>query len=155
MALSIAFAATLFSCHKVHNISAILEWLIAFLFTFYLLSFAVDLYPAVGADKGDFAVEKGYDVEGFPLHRDSNDTANRDPPAASVNENEAVSPRQHYNTMEIGRTGGATMMGTGPEAREMEQRQDTTMAATSQGPLGRNAMRHVDDVGRPHQDNIR
>ena len=43
--LAIAFGVLLFKGNK--NIGAILEWLLAFLFTFYILTFLVDLLPAV------------------------------------------------------------------------------------------------------------
>lgn len=44
-ALAVAFAALAGSHY--HNGGAILEWTIAFVFSFYVFSFAVDLYPAV------------------------------------------------------------------------------------------------------------
>jgi hypothetical protein len=43
VALSIAFGVTMF--RKVTNVAAVLEWLIAFVFTFYVLSFFFDLRP--------------------------------------------------------------------------------------------------------------
>lgn len=42
--LAIVFAATSFTHKK--NIAAYFEWVIAFIFTFYILSFVVDLWPA-------------------------------------------------------------------------------------------------------------
>jgi len=43
--LAIAFISTNFK--KAYNAAAVLEWAVAFIFTFYLLSFVVDLFPAV------------------------------------------------------------------------------------------------------------
>ena len=43
--LAIAFAATNFK--KARNAAAVLEWTIAFIFTFYVFSFFIDLLPAV------------------------------------------------------------------------------------------------------------
>jgi hypothetical protein len=42
--LAIAFISTTFTRH--YDAGAILEWSIAFVFSFYVFSFAVDLYPA-------------------------------------------------------------------------------------------------------------
>ncbi|KAL8713492.1 MAG: hypothetical protein Q9220_002354 [cf. Caloplaca sp. 1 TL-2023] len=42
--LAVVFVATTFSKHK--NIGAIFEWIIALIFTFYVLTFFVDLLPA-------------------------------------------------------------------------------------------------------------
>lgn len=44
VALAIVFAATTFSTKK--NVAAVFEWTIAFIFTFYVLTFFVDLLPA-------------------------------------------------------------------------------------------------------------
>ncbi|KAL9624470.1 MAG: hypothetical protein Q9160_001433 [Pyrenula sp. 1 TL-2023] len=43
--LAIAFAATMFTTKQ--NAAGVLEWIIAFIFTFYILSFTVDLLPGV------------------------------------------------------------------------------------------------------------
>ncbi|KAI1377393.1 Frag1/DRAM/Sfk1 family-domain-containing protein [Hypoxylon crocopeplum] len=43
--LAIAFVVTNF--RGLYNAAAILEWIIAFIFSFYIFSFCVDLYPAV------------------------------------------------------------------------------------------------------------
>jgi len=43
--LAIAFASTMFGSHQ--NAAAVLEWAIAFIFTFYILSFVLDLLPSV------------------------------------------------------------------------------------------------------------
>jgi hypothetical protein len=47
--LAIAFAACNFT--KAKNAAAVIEWLIAFIFSFYVFSFYVDLYPAVRTRK--------------------------------------------------------------------------------------------------------
>jgi len=47
LCLAIAFAAT-FASSNHRDVAAILEWTIAFIFTGYILSFLVDLAPAVG-----------------------------------------------------------------------------------------------------------
>jgi len=55
LVLAIAFAST-FSNDSHQDVAAILEWVIAFIFTGYALSFLIDLVPAVkthGARKGD------------------------------------------------------------------------------------------------------
>lgn len=44
VALAIAFVSTNWS--KTYNAAAVLEWTVAFIFTFYLASFIVDLWPA-------------------------------------------------------------------------------------------------------------
>lgn len=51
LGLAIAFASTFSSTHH-QNVAAILEWTIAFLFTGYVLSFLLDLAPAVGTRGG-------------------------------------------------------------------------------------------------------
>lgn len=43
--LAVAFAATSFT--KNYNIAAVLEWVVALIFTLYIISFIIDLYPAV------------------------------------------------------------------------------------------------------------
>jgi hypothetical protein len=45
LVLAIAFAATSFA--KKYDVAAVLEWLIAFIFSFYVFSFLIDLVPAV------------------------------------------------------------------------------------------------------------
>lgn len=45
MALAIAFGVCNFK--KAANAAAVLEWAVAFIFTFYIFSFYVDLFPAV------------------------------------------------------------------------------------------------------------
>lgn len=42
--LVVAFGVTTFKDHK--SVAAYLEWIIAFVFTFYVLSFIIDLWPA-------------------------------------------------------------------------------------------------------------
>ncbi|KAI0167090.1 Frag1/DRAM/Sfk1 family-domain-containing protein [Hypoxylon sp. FL1284] len=53
LVLAIAFVATNFTKH--YNAAAILEWIIAFIFSFYIFSFFVDLYPAVATRNNRFA----------------------------------------------------------------------------------------------------
>jgi len=43
--LAIAFASTTFTSHQ--NAAAVLEWVVALIFTFYILSFLLDLLPSV------------------------------------------------------------------------------------------------------------
>ncbi|KAG6101842.1 hypothetical protein E4U30_000900 [Claviceps sp. LM220 group G6] len=43
--LAIIFASTSFTHHS--NVAAIFEWIVAFIFTFYVLSFIIDLQPAL------------------------------------------------------------------------------------------------------------
>jgi hypothetical protein len=50
--LAIAFAAT--SWKKNYNAAAVLEWCIAFIFTFYVFSFFVDLLPALDTKGSGF-----------------------------------------------------------------------------------------------------
>ena len=47
VALAIAFAACTFLGGSVKNAAAVIEWTIAFIFTFYVMSFFIDLLPAV------------------------------------------------------------------------------------------------------------
>lgn len=69
VALAIAFAATNFT--NTDNVAAVLEWTIAFIFTFYVLSFLLDLLPSVrtkhhvpqGFREGP-AIEKGQTMNG-------------------------------------------------------------------------------------------
>lgn len=49
MALAIAFGVT--SKKKIYNTAAVLEWAVSFIFTFYILSFFIDLVPAVRRNK--------------------------------------------------------------------------------------------------------
>ncbi|KAI1853491.1 hypothetical protein JX265_004178 [Neoarthrinium moseri] len=48
--LAIAFAVSNF--RKMYNVAAILEWVIAFIFSFYVFSFYIDLYPAAKTSRG-------------------------------------------------------------------------------------------------------
>jgi len=45
VALAIVFAATAWHNHE--NVAAVVEWIIALIFTFYVLSFILDLWPSV------------------------------------------------------------------------------------------------------------
>ncbi|CAJ2507853.1 Uu.00g090390.m01.CDS01 [Anthostomella pinea] len=51
LGLAIGFAVCNF--RKDYNHAAILEWVVAFVFTFYVFSFIIDLYPAVKTRNGD------------------------------------------------------------------------------------------------------
>lgn len=64
VALAIGFGSCNFK--KAYNAAAVLEWAIAFIFTFYVLSFFVDLIPAVGTKHG----AKGGKTE---MEREAND----------------------------------------------------------------------------------
>ncbi|ORY72004.1 Frag1/DRAM/Sfk1 family protein [Pseudomassariella vexata] len=64
--LAIAFIATNFL--KMYNTAAILEWTIAFVFSFYVFSFYVDLYPAV-ATRHENKIMTPYRMEEAPLHK--------------------------------------------------------------------------------------
>jgi hypothetical protein len=44
LSLAIAFTVTSSRGHK--NVAAYLEWVVAFIFTLYILSFVIDLWPA-------------------------------------------------------------------------------------------------------------
>jgi len=68
IALAIAFASCNFKGSA--NAAAVLEWAVAFLFTFYVLSFFVDLIPAVHA--------KGYSSDTTAMQMESNDPAARE-----------------------------------------------------------------------------
>ncbi|KAI1498563.1 hypothetical protein F5X99DRAFT_393171 [Biscogniauxia marginata] len=48
--LAIVFIVTNF--RRLYNIAAIFEWIIAFIFSFYIFSFIIDLYPAVATRAG-------------------------------------------------------------------------------------------------------
>ncbi|EQK98671.1 suppressor Sfk1 [Ophiocordyceps sinensis CO18] len=45
LVLAVIFAAASYTRHT--DVAAIFEWIVAFIFTFYILSFIIDLYPAV------------------------------------------------------------------------------------------------------------
>ena len=74
IAAAVAFGVTLYK--KIHNVAAVLEWFISFLFTFYVLSFAVDLWPARHSEKGEFAMDRHgvHEVDGRAVdeHRTRN-----------------------------------------------------------------------------------
>ncbi|KAI9724378.1 MAG: hypothetical protein M1812_000446 [Candelaria pacifica] len=61
--IAIAFAATTFTKHQ--NVAAVLEWIVAFIFTFYVLTFFIDLFPALRMKQGD-------------LYGDNNSSSNYD-----------------------------------------------------------------------------
>jgi uncharacterized metal-binding protein len=60
--LAIAFIASNFTKH--YNPAAILEWIIAFIFSAYVFSFYIDLYPAA-ANKQQLEVSKGAGGQGL------------------------------------------------------------------------------------------
>ncbi|KIP05039.1 hypothetical protein PHLGIDRAFT_108804 [Phlebiopsis gigantea 11061_1 CR5-6] len=64
--LAIAFAIALF---QATDVGAVLEWTIAFGYTFYLLTFAYDLRMAKGVSKGQFSRRRLLDMEkhGIPI----------------------------------------------------------------------------------------
>ncbi|KAI1758896.1 Frag1/DRAM/Sfk1 family-domain-containing protein [Hypoxylon sp. FL1150] len=59
--LAIAFVANNFT--KRYNTAAILEWTIAFVFSFYVFSFFVDLYPAVATRNNRFSANSERQME--------------------------------------------------------------------------------------------
>lgn len=62
LGLAIGFAAT-FSSNTHQDVGAILEWTIAFIFTLYVLSFLLDLAPAVGTKGGRTSDKTEVEVE--------------------------------------------------------------------------------------------
>ncbi|KIM40484.1 hypothetical protein M413DRAFT_162409 [Hebeloma cylindrosporum] len=54
--LAIVFAVTFF---KEHNVGAIIEWIIAFGFTFYILTFYYDLVQSKNMERGELAARYG------------------------------------------------------------------------------------------------
>lgn len=60
MCLAIAFGVCNFK--KASNAAAVLEWAVAFIFTFYILSFYVDLFPAVRTRHAGGAGFKSHDA---------------------------------------------------------------------------------------------
>lgn len=72
IALAVVFAATTFGDHQ--NIAAVFEWIIAFVFTFYVLTFFVDLLPAARSTQEQTNAElfRAKEAEqGGPAMRDS------------------------------------------------------------------------------------
>ncbi len=69
VALAIGFAACNF-CHA-YNAAATLEWAIAFIFTFYVFSFFIDLLPAVYSK--DSRREFGTRANETPMQMEEND----------------------------------------------------------------------------------
>ncbi|KAK2598948.1 hypothetical protein QQS21_005553 [Conoideocrella luteorostrata] len=61
LVLAVVFASTSFTHNR--NVAAIFEWIIAFIFTFYVLSFILDLRPAVHTRSHSARFEKPDDVE--------------------------------------------------------------------------------------------
>lgn len=150
IALAVAFGVTLYK--HIYAVSGVLEWTVSFLFTFYLLSFAVDLWPAAKASKGDFALENvmhhehanghvnghanGYSnghTNGY-ANGNGNGNGNGFPANGYANGN-------GHNAVELGRGGAATIVGVGHND-----------AHAVNGPGGHGGdhfgMRHYDDSGR-------
>lgn len=75
--LAIIFASCSYTGHT--NVAAVFEWIVSFIFTFYILSFVIDLYPAVGTrdpaarfEKSRFdaaTVEAAHKQSSSPLHQ--------------------------------------------------------------------------------------
>ncbi|KND93553.1 Protein sfk1 [Tolypocladium ophioglossoides CBS 100239] len=61
LVLAIVFASTSFTRHT--NVAAVFEWVVAFIFTFYILSFVIDLLPAIHTKDHSARFEKARDVE--------------------------------------------------------------------------------------------
>ncbi|GJE94770.1 Frag1/DRAM/Sfk1 family protein [Phanerochaete sordida] len=64
--LAVVFAITLYTAQ---NVGAVIEWTIAFGYTFYLLTFAYDLRMAKGVHRGQFSRKRLLDLEkqGVPI----------------------------------------------------------------------------------------
>ncbi|KAI0397275.1 hypothetical protein F5Y17DRAFT_415951 [Xylariaceae sp. FL0594] len=60
LALAIAFAVNNF--RKNYNVAAILEWIVSVIFSFYVFSFVIDLWPAVATRHGT-GTRSRYDIE--------------------------------------------------------------------------------------------
>ncbi|KJZ75550.1 hypothetical protein HIM_05013 [Hirsutella minnesotensis 3608] len=56
LVFAIVFAATTYTRNR--NVAAVFEWIVAFIFTFYILSFVVDLYPAIRTREPGHRFEK-------------------------------------------------------------------------------------------------
>jgi len=76
--LVIAFASTSWTGHR--NTAAVLEWIVALVFTFYVLSFVIDLWPAVRTkDRRQRFIKPSEMEEGSPspMQRDAEPAASR------------------------------------------------------------------------------
>ncbi|KAM5342705.1 hypothetical protein ACJ41O_013671 [Fusarium nematophilum] len=58
--LSLLVAFAVFSRLRKQNPAAVIEWIVAFIFTFYAFSFVIDLYPAVRTKSPDARYQKPY-----------------------------------------------------------------------------------------------
>ncbi|KAF8671974.1 hypothetical protein RHS04_08025 [Rhizoctonia solani] len=56
IALSIAFGITMYKGSN--EVAAVLEWMIAYIFVFFLITFYFDLRPAAGSPKGKYDVSR-------------------------------------------------------------------------------------------------
>ncbi|KAH7166229.1 Frag1/DRAM/Sfk1 [Dactylonectria macrodidyma] len=79
LSLCVAFAAC--SLTKNRNSAAVLEWIISFIFTFYVFSFVIDLYPAVRTKNPDARFPK-------PIARDTD----REDSVSNQSQNEPTQP---------------------------------------------------------------
>lgn len=61
LVLAVVFASTNFTKHR--NVAAVFEWIVAFVFTFYVLSYIVDLRPAVHTRRASARFDKPGDME--------------------------------------------------------------------------------------------
>ncbi|POR33341.1 Protein sfk1 [Tolypocladium paradoxum] len=61
LVLAIVFTSTSFTKHT--DVAAVFEWVVAFIFTFYILSFVIDLLPAIHTRDHGARFEKTRDVE--------------------------------------------------------------------------------------------
>ncbi|KAL6852033.1 Frag1/DRAM/Sfk1 family domain-containing protein [Trichoderma novae-zelandiae] len=68
--LAIVFVATNWSSHE--NVAAVFEWTIAFIFTFYILSFVVDLLPAIRTKPVTSRFTKSHEMESANHSQDGN-----------------------------------------------------------------------------------
>ena len=82
--LAIVFASTMFGSHQ--NVAACVEWAIAFIFTFYILSFILDLLPSVqnsrhvpqGVREAEKRLEEGGATHGVGSNGNGHHTGPRD-----------------------------------------------------------------------------
>lgn len=88
--LAIAFAACNF--RKLYNEAAVLEWSVAFIFTFYVISFFVDLLPAANAKHSNMKFAAG--PQATQMQMDENDLyAQQNADAGHLGRNTAGSER--------------------------------------------------------------
>ncbi|KAJ2902981.1 hypothetical protein MKZ38_010565 [Zalerion maritima] len=61
VALSVVFIGTMFTGN--YDVSAVFEWVIAFVFSFYVFSFVIDLYPAIYTKQGAQFPQRGLNAD--------------------------------------------------------------------------------------------